>query len=561
MQRFIIFTTVLFLCFPVKGQNKDRIIANPLNLNYRFMTNEPSRREAADPVLEYFNGKYYLFASKSGGYWSSPDLAEWTYIPCKSITTIEDYAPTILAYNSELYYLASGGKPQIFKTKNPDQDNWEAIDTKFNIGMTDPAFFKDDNGEIYLYWGCSDVNPIMGVKVDPANGFRPIGESVVLITHNEDKYGWEVQGENNELNKPGWNEGPCMIKYNGKYYLQYASPGTQFRTYADGIYISDKPLGPFTYAENNPFCFKPGGFIGGAGHGHTFCDKYGNYWHVATMKISVREWFERRIGLFPVYFADNNNLYAHTVLTDYPFRIPDRKTDFGKDDGSMHWNMLSYGKKVSASSELPGYEAAKANDEHVESWWAAASGKSGEWWQLDLGKPMEVNAIQINLADHNFTLKAPETYCYQYVVEHSADGMNWKTLINRTANTKDMPHELVVLDKPVNTRYIRIKNIKDIPGNFSFYDFRVFGNGKGKQPQRVANVTVERDGADKRIFRLNWKKSDNAIGYIVRWGVDKDHINNAMMVCTNAFEGRFFNRDSEYYFSVDAFNESSQFSK
>ena len=70
---------------------------------------------------------------------------------------------------------------------------------------------------------------------------------MVLITHNEDKYGWEVQGENNELNKPGWNEGPTMIKYKGKYYLQYASPGTQFRTYGDGAYISHSPLGPFTY--------------------------------------------------------------------------------------------------------------------------------------------------------------------------------------------------------------------------------------------------------------------------------------------------------------------------
>lgn len=76
MQRFIIFITALFLCFPAKGQNKDHIIANPLNLNYRFMTNEPGRREAADPVLEYFNWKYYLFASKSGDYWSSPDLAD-----------------------------------------------------------------------------------------------------------------------------------------------------------------------------------------------------------------------------------------------------------------------------------------------------------------------------------------------------------------------------------------------------------------------------------------------------------------------------------------------------
>jgi len=66
-------------------QKVGNVVANPMNLNYRFQFDEPSRREAADPVIEYFKGKYYLFASKSGGYWSSEDLCEWTYIPCKSI--------------------------------------------------------------------------------------------------------------------------------------------------------------------------------------------------------------------------------------------------------------------------------------------------------------------------------------------------------------------------------------------------------------------------------------------------------------------------------------------
>ena len=72
--------------------------------------------------------------------------------------------------------------------------------------------------------------------------------------------------------------------------------------------------------------------------------------------------------------------------------------------------MLSYGKKVTASSELPKYEAGNANDEYIESWWAAASGNPGEWWQVDLGKMMEVKALQVNLADHNFKLLGPDSY-------------------------------------------------------------------------------------------------------------------------------------------------------
>jgi len=73
-------------------------IRDSIDLNYRFQPNEESRREAADPVLEYFKGYYYMFASKSGGYWRSEDLAKWEYIPCTTIPTMEDYAPTILVY-------------------------------------------------------------------------------------------------------------------------------------------------------------------------------------------------------------------------------------------------------------------------------------------------------------------------------------------------------------------------------------------------------------------------------------------------------------------------------
>lgn len=542
----------------VNPENK-QIIANPLNLNYRFQFDGASRREAADPVIEYFKGKYYLFASKSGGYWSSPDLYEWTFIPCKTITTIENYAPAILIHNDSIYYLGSVN-PQIFKTANPDEDNWEAVDTKLQYPMagdTDPAFFKDDDGKVYLYWGCSDITPIVGVEVDPADGFRVVGEAKVVIEHNPDKYGWEVRGKDNDSDRNGYNEGPALIKYKGKYYLQYAAPGTEYRNYGDGMYISDSPLGPYTYIENSPFSFKPGGFIGGAGHGHTFLDKYGNYWHVATMSISVRHMFERRIGLFPAYMSGSDNLQAHTLFSDYPFYIPDKKVDLNNNDCSMQWNVLSYSKKTSASSSLSGYEAGKAADETVETWWSAATGNKDEWWQVDLEKEMTINAIQVNFADHDFTAKATDIPpVYQYYIESSRDGKKWETIIDRTSNAKDMVHELIVTEQPVKARYVKITNSKDLDGKFSMYDLRIFGHGEGDLPEKVLNVTVERDKDDTRIIGLNWPKVDNITGYIVRWGVNENELNNSEMVYNNTFKRRFFNRDSDYWFTIDSFNEN-----
>ncbi|MDR2534019.1 MAG: family 43 glycosylhydrolase [Tannerellaceae bacterium] len=551
----------LAIARPGTDDNKSRIAANPMNLAYRFQPpdREPVRREAADPVCEYFNGKYYLFASKSGGYWSSTNLAQWTFIPCRSIATIDDYAPTILIINNEIFFMASGKPARIFKTSDPDKDNWTEIESKFVFPTEvsqDPAFFRDDNGRAYLYWGCSNVTPIYGVEVDPADGFKAVGKVQTLIVHNSAIYGWETSGENNELNKDGWNEGPCMLKYNGKYYLQYAGPGTEFRSYADGLYVGEHPLGPFRYVESSPFSFKPGGFIGGAGHGHTFRDKYGNLWHVASMKISQRHMFERRLGLFPLYPVANG-FAQQAVLSDYPFLIPDRKMDFSREECSMGWNMLNYSASATASSSVAGHGPELAFNENIENWWASESGKAGEWLQSDMGQAMEVNAVQVNFSDHDFNIRAPHPpFIYRYYIESSTDGQAWRRIADRSKNTADAAHELIVLDAPVKARHLRIVNAADIPGKFSVSGFRAFGKGERAAPKPVTGLRVVRNEADKRRYALEWPPSEGAAGYIVRAGLSPDALYHSVMVYENRYEGGFFNRDSEYYFRVDAFNES-----
>lgn len=556
---FLLFVSVYpIFCFQITHAQNEKIVANPMDLNYRFQYNEkehPSYREAADPVCEYFKEKYYLFASKSGGYWSSPDLAEWTYIPCSSIAELNNYAPTILVRNDSLYFMASNSK--IYRTDNPDLDNWHPVNTQFNLGVTDPAFFQDDDGKVYIYWGCSDKNPIMGVEVDPKNGFKPIGNPVTLIEHHSDRYGWEVSGDNNEQNKDGWNEGPCMIKYKGKYYLQYAAPGTQFRVYADGIYVGEHPLGPFAYVENNPFSFKPGGFIGGAGHGHTFRDKYGNYWHVASMKISQRHLFERRLGLFPLFVTGEGLFHQYSVWTDYPFRIPNGKINFETNNLSAGWNLLSYNKPVTTSSALTGFPATNAVNEQTENWWSAQTGRSGEWLQIDLKGTVTIRAVQVNFADQDFTIRAPHPlFNYQYRIETSINGKDWKSVIDKTKNLRDAVHELNVLEKPIKARYLRITNTLDLPGKFSLYGLRVFGNGNGKLPKKITGLKVKRNTNDPRRYSLFWDKQEAADGYIIHTGTEKDRLLNEIMVHSNQYEGGFFNRDSKNYFSIDAFNEN-----
>ena len=555
---FFLIISLSFLCILNSCTQNKRIVANPVDLNYRFQRGMQGNREAADPVCEYFKGKYYLFASVSGGYWSSPDLIEWKYIPIKSIGTIEQYAPGVLVYEDAMYYLASGEPAKIYKTTNPDEDKWELIDTQFRFtiaGNTDPAFFLDDDGRVYLYWGCSNRTPIVGIEVDPKNGFKNIGEPVVLIEHNPEQYGWEVPGDNNDDYRDGWNEGAAMIKHNGKYYLQYASPGTEFRIYGDGIYIGDNPLGPFRYVEHNPFSFKPGGFIGGAGHGHIFKDKYGNYWHISTMRISIRHKFERRLGLFPLHFDENSNLTQQSVWSDYPFFIPDKKMDYEKESVFAGWYLLSYNKSVAASSSFEDYIPANAVDEKVESLWSASTGQSGEWFQVDLKEQTEVRAIQVNFADQDFKIEPPhELILYKYIIEASRDGEKWEIIVDRSKNTKDAVHELTVLDKQIKTRYLRITNKQELPGKFSLYDFRIFGKGNGEVPKEVTNLKATRDEQDPRRFSLSWTKQQEADGYIVNVFLENGTFVTSVMAMDNFLEAGFFNRDSNYLFTVDAFN-------
>ena len=44
-----------------------------------------------------------------------------------------------------------------------------------------------------------------------------------------------------------------MTKHNGKYYLQYASPATQFNTYCDGVYVPMRRSGRSRCSKATPF--------------------------------------------------------------------------------------------------------------------------------------------------------------------------------------------------------------------------------------------------------------------------------------------------------------------
>ena len=520
-------------------------------------------REAADPVATIYNDRYYLFVSKSDGYWSSDDMQHWKHIRT-NVLPMDLYAPTCMVYNNELYWMTSDLN-SLWKTSNPEDGNaWQLVTDKLtpypdNPDRTghDPDLLLDDDGRVYLYWGCSNVDDIMGIELDPNNHFKAIGQPVTLITHQQNVIGWERPSDKNDMEKPGYNEGASMLKYKGRYYLQYAAPGTEFDSYGDGLYIGDSPLGPFKKADYLPISVKPGGWMTGAGHGDTFQDKYGNYWHVASTVIAQRHMFERRIGFFPVVFTQKDNMYALTDLSDRPYELPKGKTDFLKNPIWTNWMDLTIGKTATASSEIEGKEAGKAADRTIKTWWSAKTGNAGEWLQMDLGKIYPIEAVQTNFADEAFPLQSLGNpfVPYKYKIEASENGTTWTLIADKSANDVTNPHSLVVLDKAVAARYVKITNMSELPGKFSLFDLRVFGTDNGDRPAAIKEFQVERT-ADRRTATISWQPVPGAQGYFVHWGTDPDELYAACEVLEPSVTLGLFSADVDYYFRVDSFNES-----
>ena len=287
----------------------------------------------------------------------------------------------------------------------------------------------------------------------------------------------------------------------------------------------------------------------GAGHGDTFRDKNGNWWHVASTVISQRMNFERRIGFFPMVMTPKGHLYAKTEWSDLPYTLPEGKW--------IGWMDLSIHKKVSVSSTFDGHLPEMAADNTIKTWWSSETGAAGEWMSIDLGSICLVNAVQTNFADQDFGFfeRPSSKKPYRYVVETSKDGKSWKTAFDKSSNRTLNPHELLVLDRPVKARFVRITNKGELSGKFSVYDLRVFGLAPGDKPSSVEDLTIERE-EDARRMRFTWPVSKDATGYILRWCTDPEELYSTCQTEKPELELGLFSAGQKYYFKVDAINES-----
>ncbi|MFL6416175.1 MAG: family 43 glycosylhydrolase, partial [Bryobacteraceae bacterium] len=305
-------------------------------------------------------------------------------------------------------------------------------------------------------------------------------------------------GEANEYLNEAWIEGPWVFKRNGTYYLEYSGSGTQWLSYATGVYTAKSPMGPFTYAPNNPLLRKTTGVVTGPGHGCVVEAPDGNWWQLYTIVLGTPPG-GRRLGMDPVSFDAAGNMSVHTSETPQwapgVVRDPARNGDSGSLPVTIG-KLRNIGQRGRFSSERAGHEAVYALDNTNCTWWEPAEGDAQPTLTVDLGSTTEFAPEQIFTVDSSriefmagrgggfgggrqqpSAERPTGSAAFRYKVEASRDGEHYSTLLDQTGNTAT---RYTVFDElpPTECRFVRL-TITDWPrmsnAPLGIMEFTVFG--------------------------------------------------------------------------------------
>ena len=245
-----------------------------------------------DPYVLYdeASGKYYMYCT--GGKfkcWSSDTLKSWTElgdaytVTDKSFGTQNYWAPEVYKWNGAYYMVYSAARPAegslsstgmrhsigLAKADSPAGPFTDVYDHPLyapDYSVIDASLLFDDDGKIYLFYSkdCSE-NVVDGKKTSQVFGIElasdlgsTVGEPVLLATPQS---AWELKSGSTV-----WNEGPCVFKKNGTYYLLFTANYYASASYSVGYATASTPLGTYKKAAENPILIGDGKNTSGTGH-------------------------------------------------------------------------------------------------------------------------------------------------------------------------------------------------------------------------------------------------------------------------------------------------------
>lgn len=426
----------------------------------------------ADPTIRKFGDTYYIYATTDGSgagfgpaqLWQSKDLVNWTLMPMNWPDSHWIWAPDVMRNADDgLYYYVYCQPCQIHVgSSETPRGPWKNIlgeseavlvPDRFvtNAITLDGQTFVDDDGSIYMYWGTWGIYDGFGCGAGRLTPDMKGFTETRLIPNTE---------------ATDFFEAPFVLKKDGVYYFMYSSGSCHDHTYRVQYATSDRPLGPYTYRgcilETNA-----DGTVHGPGH-HSVMEEDGDYYiiyHRHDNPHSNRG-FHRQLCIDRLEFATDGSILPITPTHSGPAGFAKRNT--------LPRN-LAFGAKVKASSSydadfLPEY----AVDDNNGTLWRPA-GMGQEWLEIDLGKKERIGSV--------WTQWEYGTQFYQYMIETSPDGRDWRLYADKRGNR--LAGSPMTDFGDTEARYVRITFTGGEKAGFpgALWNVKVFADAETSCPQ------------------------------------------------------------------------------
>jgi len=264
-----------------------------------------------DPDVLHVPGHYYIYGTGGGrgatAYptYTSTNLVDWVSVgetysrdPDTSWCVGMFWAPEVYQVKDKYYMFYSAqwrdnpnneqenfriGVAVADQPAGPFQDIWNKPIFDPGYPAIDADVLFDTDGRVYLYYSrCCYKHAVQSELADWAKAqgwydqieeswvygveLKPdfsgtIGEPVMVLRPPEKlsdpQSAWEDLAVKSHTVGRRWTEGPSSFKHGNTYYLMYAANSVAAGgDYATGYATSDKPLGPFKKAANNPLIFR-----------------------------------------------------------------------------------------------------------------------------------------------------------------------------------------------------------------------------------------------------------------------------------------------------------------